>query len=223
MIILASNSPRRKELLALTGWHYQVRAASVDESIRPSEPPDVYVRRLAREKAQAALGKIPPSERSQVLVLAADTAVVAQGEILGKPADAAEAVAMLRRLRGRSHQVYTGLAVQRPGDGSGLDDAILAEVVITDVWMRDYSDAEVQTYIASGDPLDKAGGYAIQHASFRPVQNLQGCYANVMGLPVCHLVKMMAEFGRQPCTAIAEACQESLGHPCQVFLQVLKE
>jgi septum formation protein len=186
MIILASNSPRRKELLALTGWDYQVRAALVDESVRPSEPPDAYVRRLAREKAQAALEKIPPSERSQVLV-------------------------------------FTGLAVQRPGDGAGLDDAILAEVVVTDVWMRDYSDAEVQAYIASGDPLDKAGGYAIQHAGFRPVQNLQGCYANVMGLPVCHLVKMMAEFGRQPCTAIADACQESLDHPCQVFLQVLKE
>jgi MAF protein len=221
MIILASNSPRRKQLLALTGWDFQVLAASVDESVRQKEPPDAYVRRLAQEKAQAALELIPPGERPRVMVLAADTAVVAEDEILGKPANAAEAEIMLRQLRGSIHQVYTGLAVLRPGDG--LDDAVITDVVVTDVWMRDYREVEIQAYIASGDPLDKAGAYAIQHPGFHPVQNLQGCYANVMGLPVCHLVKMMAETGRRPRASIVEACQETLETPCQVYLQVLKE
>ena len=216
MIILASNSPRRKQLLALTGWDYRVLAARVDESLRPGEPPEDYVRRLAQEKAQAAQELISLAERARVLVIAADTAVVAEGEILGKPGDAAEAWSMLRRLRDRLHQVYTGLAALRPGDGRLLD-----EVVLTEVRMRNYSDDEIQAYILSGDPLDKAGAYAIQHAEFHPVQNLQGCYANVMGLPLCHLVRMLAEFKLQPPDSIAEACQQTLDQPCQVFLRVL--
>jgi MAF protein len=223
MIILASNSPRRKQLLALTGWDFQVLPAPVDEGVRLSEPPDAYVRRLAIEKAWAALEKIQPTQRSQVVVIAADTAVVDQGEILGKPGDATEARSMLHRLRGRTHQVYTGLAVLRPGDAAGVSEVLLIEVVVTDVSMRNYSDGEIQAYIASGDPLDKAGAYAIQHADFHPVQNLQGCYANVMGLPVCHLVSMMAELGCQPETSIADACLEVLETPCRVFQQVLKE
>jgi MAF protein len=220
MIILASNSPRRKQLLALTGWDFQVLAATVDESVWPSEPPDAYVRRLAQGKAQATVERIPLTERSGVLVVAADTAVVDRGEILGKPAGAAEAEIMLRRLRGRIHQVYTGLAVLRPGDGAGMKPAILTDVTMTHVCMRGYNDAEIQTYIASGDPLDKAGAYAIQHADFHPVQNLQGCYANVMGLPVCHLARLLAKFGLQPPPSLAEDCQETLETPCQVFLQV---
>lgn len=222
MIILASNSPRRKQLLALTGWDYQVMAAAVDESVRPGEPPHVYVRRLAQEKAQAALGLIPPADRPGLLVLAADTAVVHLGEILGKPGNAAEAGIMLRQLRSRAHQVYTGLAVLRPGNGAVSEEILITDVVVTGVGMRNYNEAEIQAYIASGDPLDKAGAYAIQHVGFHPVQNLQGCYANVMGLPVCCLVPMLAEFGLRSRASIAAACQETLDHPCQVFLQVLQ-
>jgi septum formation protein len=216
MIILASNSPRRKQLLALTGWDYRVLAAQVDESPRPGEPPVAYVRRLAQEKARAALELLPAAERSQALVIAADTTVVFQGEVLGKPQDAAEAGSMLRRLRDRTHQVYTGLAALRPGDGRLLD-----EVVLTEVRMRDYSDDEIQAYVHSGDPLDKAGAYAIQHAGFHPVQNLQGCYANVMGLPLCHLVRLLDAFELQPADTLVQACQETLDQPCPVFRQVL--
>lgn len=224
MLILASNSPRRKQLLDLTGWDYRVAAPSVDEQVREGEPPDEYVRRLALEKAQAAAALLPAAERRQAIILAADTTVVdidapgsPAGEILGKPADPEEAWAMLRRLRGRLHRVYTGLAALRPMDG-----AVISRVVSTDVWMRNYSDAEIERYVASGDPLDKAGAYAIQHAGFQPVQNLQGCYANVMGLPVCHLAQMLAEFGLEPRTSIPLACQEALDRPCQIFHQVLQ-
>jgi len=222
MLILASNSPRRKQLLALTGWDHQVLAASVDETVRPDELPDAYVRRLAQEKARAALGLISPDDRPKVVVVAADTAVVDQGEILGKPSSSAEAGFILRQLCGRVHQVYTGLAVLRPGEGAALHEVVITDVVVTDVGMRRYSEVEIQAYIASGDPLDKAGAYAIQHVEFHPVQDLHGCYANVMGLPVCRLVKMLAEFGLHPWGSIAEACQESLDHPCQVFLQVMQ-
>jgi MAF protein len=159
-----------------------------------------------------------PAEKSQVTILAADTAVVLRGDILGKPSGPAEAEAMLRRLRNCAHQVYTGLAVLRPGDGAELSD-----VVATDVYMRDYSDAEIQTYVAGGDPMDKAGAYAIQHADFHPVQNLQGCYANVMGLPVCHLAQMLARFGFQPRHSMIDDCQQAIHHPCPIFIQVMQE
>jgi MAF protein len=224
MLILASNSPRRKQLLDLTGWDYRIVVPTADEQVRQGEPPDEYVRRLALEKAQAASALLLATDRQQAIILAADTTVVdvdapgsPSGEILGKPADPTEAWAMLRRLRGRLHRVYTGLAALRLADG-----AVINRVVSTDVWMRNYSDAEIERYVASGDPLDKAGAYAIQHAGFQPVQNLQGCYANVMGLPVCHLAQMLAEFGLEPRNSIPLACQEALDRPCQIFHQVLQ-
>lgn len=200
----------------LTGWDYQVLAASVDESLRPDEPPEAYVHRLAHEKAQAVLPLIPQADQSQAVILAADTTVALGTDILGKPSDAVEAEIMLRRLCDCSHQVYTGLCVLKPGDG-----IVLSEVVATQVSMRDYTDGEIHAYIATGDPLDKAGAYAIQHAVFHPVQNLQGCYANVMGLPVCHLVRMMAKLGLQPDSSIVEACQSTMDRPCEVFLQLI--
>lgn len=219
MIILASNSPRRKQLLALAGWEYQVLASTVDESTRLDEAPQAYVIRLAQEKAQAALELIPPANRPAALVVSADTAVVDQGVILGKPTSASEAAAMLRRLRGRFHQVYTGLAVLRPAAEAGSKQDLITDVVTTDVGMRSYSEKEIQAYVESGDPLDKAGAYAIQNAEFHPVQNLQGCYANVMGLPLCRLVQMLARFGLQPQGSITQACQQAINQPCWVFLQ----
>jgi MAF protein len=158
------------------------------------------------------------SRLQETIILAADTTVVYQAalhqsyEILGKPADAAEAEAMLRRLRGRVHQVFTGLAVLRVAG-----EELQSEVVATDVWMRDYSDEEMLAYIATADPLDKAGAYAIQHAVFRPVQNLQGCYANVMGLPVCHAAGMLTQFGCPPVSEIVQGCQQALEFTCPVF------
>jgi MAF protein len=223
MLVLASNSPRRKQLMALGGWDFSILAAEVDESVRPGEAPEAYVRRLAEEKAYAALSLLEDSASTAALVVAADTAVVHRhgadaedGVILGKPADAAQAEEMLRRLRGRVHQVYTGLAVLRPRDGD-----LSCRVIVTDVPMRDYSDEEIRAYIATGDPLDKAGAYAIQHAGFHPVRNLHGCYANVMGLPVCHLARMLARHGVDPQSDLPWQCQQALDYPCPVYRQAL--
>jgi len=223
MLVLASNSPRRKKLMALGGWDFSILAAEVDESVQPGEEPEAYVRRLAEAKARATLSLLDDPASSGVLVVAADTAVVhldgaevGYGVILGKPTDAAQAGEMLRRLRGRVHQVYTGLALLRPEDGD-----LSCEVIVTDVPMRDYEDEEIRAYIATGDPLDKAGAYAIQHTGFNPVRNLHGCYANVMGLPVCHLARMLARHGVDPQSDLPWQCQQALDYPCPVYRQAL--
>ena len=186
-ILLASNSPRRRELIQLTGWSFRVQPADVDESVLPGEPADEYVLRLAEVKARAVASYAAPGE----LIVAADTTVADGDEILGKPVGAAEARAVLASLRGRVHQVYTALAVYEPAS-----DRLTTELAATDVPMREYTDEEIEAYIATGDPFDKAGSYAIQHAEFRPVENLTGCYANVVGLPLCHLVRAAARLGR---------------------------
>lgn len=200
-----------------------VLAAQVDERVGPVESPKDYVRRLAEAKARAA-ARLLEAPTAGTLVLAADTAVAerltaapgnaAQAEkhgeykILGKPAGPQEAEKMLRRLRGRTHQVFTGLALLRPED-----NGLLSRVCVTDVPMRCYSDEEISAYIASGDPFDKAGAYAIQHPGFRPVQDLSGCYANVMGLPVCEVERMLEQFDLYPTGEIIQACN-GLGHAC---------
>lgn len=235
MLILASNSPRRKELLALGGWAFTVCSAHVDERAHPGELPDAYVRRLAESKARTAVSEqcLAPAGEGAWIV-AADTAVVlystasgglerdGQGksrlEILGKPTDAQDAWRMLRNLRGQVHQVLTGLSVVCVSDGKPL-----TEVCVTDVPMREYTDAEIEAYIASGDPMDKAGAYAIQHSGFKPVDFLQGCYANVMGLPLCLLSRLLAQAGfydqqnALPPADLARSCQESLDYECPVF------
>jgi MAF protein len=225
MLVLASNSPRRRQLLTIGGWEFRVLAARVDERVEPGEAPGDYVRRLAIDKARATadlLGSVSPD----TLVVSADTAVVDRdpmqrgveqiAEILGKPVDEAEAELMLRRLRGRTHQVYTAVVVRRLGDGKMLSD-----VCVTDVPMRNYGDEEIMSYVASGDPLDKAGAYAIQNTAFRPVENLSGCYANVMGLPVCHLARLLTAFGVSYDEEIFASCIQSLGYPCTIFRQIL--
>ncbi|HLA99057.1 MAG TPA: Maf family protein [Anaerolineales bacterium] len=212
MLILASNSPRRRQLLALGGWAFRVAAVEIDEGPLPAENPLAYVLRLAESKARAAAARSDP----EAIILAADTAVADGERILGKPKDAAEAERMLRSLRGRSHQVFTALAVYRPSTGTLLTDWCLSEVP-----MRAYSDEEMQAYIASGDPLDKAGAYAIQHAGFKPVAELSACYANVMGLPLCHLSRTLAKLGFPLDAGIAQACQAALAYQCPVYQQVL--
>ena len=225
MLVLASNSPRRKELLALGGWDFCVSAAQVDERVLSGETPESYVRRLAQDKARASAELLGAACAGDVIV-AADTAVVDcrrsqedgewRDEILGKPDDYAEAESMLRRLRGRTHRVFTGVAVLRVSDKK-----MLTEVCLTEVPMRAYSDQEMMAYIASGDALDKAGAYAIQHQGFSPVENLSGCYANVMGLPICHLACLLVEFEVSPAVSIPASCQAALGYPCEIYRQVL--
>lgn len=200
-LILASNSPRRRQLFALMGLPFIVSAADVDESTSSNESPAEYVLRLAETKARAV-----QADADQI-ILAADTTVVDESDILGKPQDDAEAVAMLRRLRGHSHQVYTGIALFRPGDGLMLKD-----LCVTDVPMRDYSDDEIRDYVATGDPLDKAGAYAIQHPDFHPVARMHGCFASVMGLPVCHVLRQMRKMGVRPNTDFFASCETQLDY-----------
>ena len=212
-LLLASNSPRRRALLALGGWSYEVTACDVDESRLVGEAPDAYVLRLAGTKARAAASEAHPP----AIVIAADTIVVDGDELLGKPVDEADARRMLRQLRGRVHQVYTGLAALRVRDGR-----LLKDVCTTDVPMRAYSDAEISRYVRSGDPLDKAGAYAIQHPGFRPVQGLAGCYASVMGLPLCHLTRLLGAFGLPAPGDPPLACQRELGYDCPVSDAILR-
>jgi septum formation protein len=213
LLVLASNSPRRSDLLALGGWMFHVRPANVDESRLPGEAPGAYVLRLAEEKARACAA----SAHSDLIVLAADTIVVEGDDLLGKPKDASEAVAMLRRLRGHKHQVQTGIAVLRLSDGK-----LVTDLCVTDVPMRSYTDEEIQSYVATGDPLDKAGAYAIQHAGFHPVEGLGGCYASVMGLPLCHLTRSLRKLDIFPRTNIALACQSALYYACPISAAVLR-
>jgi MAF protein len=173
----------------------------------PDETPQEVVLRLAREKA-LDVGKIAPGGS---VVIAADTAVVAGDQILGKPTDAAHAARMLRALRGGSHQVFTGLAVLETSSNT-----LQTDVSVTRVTMRQYSDAEIQDYIATGDPLDKAGAYAIQHRIFDPVDHIEGCYANVVGLPLCKLTSLLERSGMSPVRHISANCNPDRGGTCRV-------
>ena len=210
LLVLASNSPRRRQLLSLTGWKFTVSAADVDESLSSNESPFDYVLRLAETKARAI-----PTDVDQI-VLAADTTVVNGGDILGKPKDSTEAAAMLKQLRGRTHQVYTGIALFRPRDG-----LLLKDLCVTDVPMRDYSDEEIDAYVQTGDPLDKAGAYAIQHPEFKPVAQMDGCFASVMGLPVCHVIRLIRKMDIQPDTDFFLSCETLLEYQCPVSSSIL--
>ncbi len=203
-IVLASASPRRRELFELLRLPFVVETAEVDETPRPGEAPEVLVARLSAIKAASVIGNV-----SHGLVVAADTVVVLDDEILGKPRDADHAVRMLRRLRNREHVVHSGVAV---ADAASRRTAI--HLSATTVWMRDYSDAEIEAYVASGDPLDKAGAYAIQHAGFRPVARIEGCFAGVMGLPLGALTDGLAHFNIKPPVDVAAVCRERTGHLC---------
>ena len=212
MLILASNSPRRRELVGVLGLDFVVIPAEVDETPLPAELPRDYVVRLAATKALWVKQREPEG----ALVLAADTTVVDGNQILGKPVDNEDAARMLQQLRGRSHQVYTAIAVLQAGK-------LLVECCGTDVPMREYSDAEMRAYIESGDPLDKAGAYAIQHPGFHPVDHLQGCYANVVGLPLCHLVRTLQKLDIKLTADVPQGCQFTLGYDCPVYEAILQE
>lgn len=211
--ILASNSPRRKELLGLFQQPFQVLPADVDERVRSAENPAAYVLRLAEHKSAVIAAGLPHGG----LIIAADTTVTDGDDILGKPVDEADARAMLTRLRGRIHQVYTALSLR---DIHGNFQKLL--LCRTEVPMRNFSDAEVNAYIAGGDPMDKAGAYGIQNPWFHPVENFSGCYASVMGLPLCHLAFGLAGLGQMPDVSIAAACQMHLRYDCPIHERVLR-
>jgi septum formation protein len=211
-LILASRSPRRHELLRLLGLPFAGQAQAVDEERRAGEPPDAYARRLSREKAEAAAA----SADGGSLILACDTVVVDGDDVLGKPGNPAEAAATLKRLAGRSHHVYTAATLLDPADGRAI--TVLAD---SPVGMRAYTDREIADYVATGDPFDKAGAYAIQHAGFHPVEGFAHCFANVMGLPLCHVTRLLREFGVEPPAGVPAACQAHLEYDCPVYQAIL--
>ena len=212
-LLLASQSPRRHELLALLGIPFEVTAPDVAEVPRADESPVALAIRLSQAKARAAC-----SDAAIFGVIACDTVVALDGELLGKPRDAAEATAMLRRLRGRRHTVHSAVNLLETATGHTLTDVAETQVV-----MRAYTDAEMAAYVASGDPLDKAGAYAIQHSGFRPVAELRGCYANVMGLPLCHLTRCLRVWEVEPLQDVPTVCQAHTGHHCSVHTTILND
>lgn len=185
-VILASSSPRRREILGRIIGDFEIIKPHIDETQQPDEAPKAYAKRLSREKAAAVAAQLNDTDAVDATsILAADTVVIvaadtmgidAQGDILGKPADADEARAMLRRLCDDSHEVCTAFTLRK-------GDTIHTEIVCTTVTMRRYTDDEIDAYIATGDPFDKAGSYAIQHEGFHPVAQIVGSYSNVVGLP----------------------------------------
>ena len=183
-LVLASASPRRAEILRAVGWEFEVAAANVDESARDGETPAAYVERLAREKAGAVAGT-----RLFGLVLGADTVVVADEHVLGKPRDAEDARRMLRLLRGRWHEVLTGVALVRAEDSR----AVVAHER-TRVRFAEMTDEEIDWYVATGEPADKAGAYAVQGRAALFVEGIEGDYWNVVGLPVRLVYRLAGEF-----------------------------
>ncbi len=184
MLVLASNSPRRKELLGAAGIPYIIRAPNIAEELRPDERPLNYVRRLAEEKAFAI--PIAPGE----IVLAADTIVVLQEHILEKPRDPADALRMLRLLSGHEHQVITGICLRTA-------DTKVIDIAITKVRFLPLTEQELAEYVASGEPMDKAGAYAIQGRASKFIDRIEGCYFNVVGLPISLVYYHLKKLTRQ--------------------------
>lgn len=212
-IVLASASERRRELLALLGLPFEVWPVTLDETARPGELAVHLAARLSAAKAAVARQQLIHSglADSYSLVIGADTVVALQDQIFGKPRDAAEATAMLRRLRGRMHTVHSAVAIVEIASGRAV-----IHVNTSRVWMRSYSDAEIAAYVASGNPLDKAGAYAIQHAGFHPVERFEGCFSSVVGLPLATLAQGLAHFGihLDLMGEVANVCRAWTGHAC---------
>ena len=183
--ILASQSPRRQSLIQLLGYPFLVKAADVDEASITHPDPAVNVVETAVLKANTIAQQMQPANQ---IIIAADTTVALAGELLGKPRNDNEATAMLQALRNREHEVHTGVVLLDLRNGRRVERVTTAVVT-----MRNYTDEEIATYVASGDPMDKAGAYAIQHPLFKPVAQLDGCYTAVVGLSVCELILALDE------------------------------
>ncbi|NOZ04866.1 MAG: septum formation protein Maf [Chloroflexi bacterium] len=201
-LILASASPRRQQLLRLLHIPFRVQVAEIDETPHIAESPTETVQRLAHHKAQMIA-----QQNRESLVLAADTLVVFRNEVIGKPAGPAEATAILHRLRGQRHTVLTTFALLHVA--TELD---LVETSETHVWMRPYTNQEIADYVASGDPLDKAAAYAIQHPTFRPVERTKGCPVSVMGLPLCLVARAFRQSGVGGLAQVANSCDPASNH-----------
>ena len=182
-LILASASPRRRDLLAQIGLAFEVITADVDETPADGEQPIAYTLRLARAKALAVLGRSPGS-----VVIGADTTVVVDDALLGKPRDAADAERMLRLLRERSHQVTTGIAV-------ATDATVITAAETTEVFFSAMTEDEITAYVATGEPMDKAGAYAIQGGAARWIPRIEGDYCNIVGLPLARLCQLLRPLG----------------------------
>ncbi len=214
--ILASKSPRRKTLLRNLIDPFIVVNSDVDEREIPGENPDEFVMRLAKEKALKGGAGVLTNSLENAFVLGADTIVVDGTEILGKPQDQMDAARILKQLRGKTHKVLSGIALYNLSTGE-----IQTRLVCTEVVMREYTDDEIQDYIASGDPMDKAGAYGIQNSDFNPAPDFFGCFANVMGLPLCHLAVLMKEMGIETDHRVADRCQDSIDYQCPIYADVL--
>lgn len=201
-LYLASGSPRRRELLTQIGVPFLTQIAPIDENTLPGESPIAYVERLARAKGQAGLAAL--ADTRDAVVLGADTAVVLDGRVLGKPADCAEALATLSALSGRSHQVLTAVALVSR-------ERLESRVVTSQVTFRPLSQAEIEAYWASGEPQDKAGSYGIQGLAAVFVSQLQGSYSAVVGLPLCETAALLAEFAIPCWQSLPDHSQEVAG------------
>ncbi len=197
-------------MLAWLDWDIQSVTADIDESRRENEPARDYVMRVAKEKAQKPIQR----EDKNSVIIAADTIVVLEDEILGKPNGADDAFAMLAALRGRTHEVLTAIAVR-------TEAGITQDICSSPVRMRDYSTDEIKQYIDSGDPLDKAGAYAIQNRSFLPADHFEGCFASVMGMPLCHLERTLRRCGIGCPNQFALVCQNQLEYSCPITTRVM--
>jgi MAF protein len=199
-------------LIALLGHPFEVVVAGVDEDLVTDVDAGVNARETARLKARAVAERVDGDGSVWRVVVAADTVVVANSRILGKPSSPHEAITMLKLLRGTSHQVHTGLTLidmRQQREWAGVQTSI--------VTMRHYTDAEIDAYVASGDPLDKAGAYGIQHPTFQPVAQLDGCYTGVMGLSVCHLTQALREWDLPVWAQQTAVAQAHRHYPCPIL------
>jgi septum formation protein len=209
---LASGSPRREELLGIAGWNVLLHPVTIEEIGYPNEDPASFAERLAFEKAKKAVSE------DGMIVLGADTIVVLGDQVLGKPKDQRHAAAMLEELRGKVHQVITAIALV-----DRVHDRSLVDICETDVPMRNYSQDAIDAYIATGSPMDKAGAYGIQDGDFCPVDldAMGGCFANVMGLPLCHLARALIKLDRMTPENVYENCMEHTKYQCRIYPDIL--
>ncbi|MCP4359472.1 MAG: septum formation protein Maf [Chloroflexi bacterium] len=214
-LLLASQSPRRRELIALLGLPFTALAADADEESVTNPDPAVNVVETAVLKSAVIQTQLA-AKQERTLIVTADTIVALAGHMLNKPEDVAEAKCMLINLRHRTHEVHTGYVLTDIQSGQVIRGVHTARVT-----MRNYSDEEIETYVASGDPLDKAGAYAIQHPTFRPVAQLDGCFLSVMGLPVCDLILALQPFGLAEMADVSAVVHAHQNTPCPILNRIM--
>ncbi|MBN2256234.1 MAG: septum formation protein Maf [Anaerolineaceae bacterium] len=211
-VILASSSARRRDLIKLTDWEVSLMSPDIDESRRSGEKAREYVMRLAREKAAQILSSVDTD-----YILTADTIVVDRETVYGKPEDENDARRMLKELCAHTHQVMTAIVLVNVAKWNSISD--LCESSVT---MRSFSAFEIESYLASGDAMDKAGAYAIQNREFHPVEVFSGCFASVMGMPLCHLKRSASKLGLTIRDGLVERCQTMLDYHCPIHEAVLR-